>query len=97
MSVYSHICIRTHNEALQTFLSKNFLCLQGQTNTTLYFRIKCSNNLWQPSGFVNILFFFVMYYPIAALKKRELSCYTAEMIRGNKGGGITKVFLRLFK
>lgn len=98
MSVYSHICERIHiYEAVQTFLSKYFACLQGQTNTA-HFCIKMFSNslLMATESFVNISFFSsVMYYPCCI--KRELGCYTAKVIRGNKEGGITKVFLRLFK
>lgn len=97
MSVYSHICERIHiYEAVQTFLSKYFACLQGQTNTA-HFCIKMFSNslLMATESFVNISFFSVMYYPCCI--KRELGCYTAKVIRGNKEGGITKVFFTVIQ
>lgn len=55
-----------------------------------------SNSLLMATeSFVNISFFSVMYYPCCII--RELGCYTAKVIRGNKEGGITKVFFTVIQ
>lgn len=50
--------------------------------------------LWQPS---RLLYIYFLCDVLSWCIERELSSYTAKIIRGNKEGGITKVFFTVIQ